>query len=172
MTGKLAPMLSGFINVGMGWKWTLVSHVLLRPPPPSLPHLTNACLPKWWCSIFNGIALVYCFLFMEETNYDRPARSVENSTFTGHATGVQEQHNGSDADEKSSDKAGEKNMTNAKPVDSETGQVIYPRKTYIQKLGIKDKTRPNRMLDIALGGLRGFTYPSVVYAGWEPFFIS
>ncbi|KAG7053385.1 major facilitator superfamily transporter [Colletotrichum scovillei] len=142
MTGKLAPMLSGFINVGMGWKWTL-----------------------WWCSIFNGIALVYCFLFMEETNYDRPARSVENSTFTGHATGVQEQHNGSDADEKSSDKAGEKNMTNAKPVDSETGQVIYPRKTYIQKLGIKDKTRPNRMLDIALGGLRGFTYPSVVYAG-------
>ncbi|KAK1534984.1 major facilitator superfamily transporter [Colletotrichum costaricense] len=142
MTGKLAPMLSGFINVGMGWKWTL-----------------------WWCSIFNGIALVYCFLFMEETNYDRPARPVEDSTPTGHATGVREQHNGSDADEKSSDKADEKNMTNAKPVDTETGQMIYPRKTYIQKLSIKDKARPNRMLDIALGGLRGFTYPSVVYAG-------
>ncbi|KAI3556555.1 major facilitator superfamily transporter [Colletotrichum abscissum] len=142
MTGKLAPMLSGFINVGMGWKWTL-----------------------WWCSIFNGIALVYCFLFMEETNYDRPARPVEDSTSTGHATGVREQHNGSDADEKSSDKVDEKNMTNAKPVDTETGQMIYPRKTYIQKLGIKDKARPNRMLDIALGGLRGFTYPSVVYAG-------
>ncbi|KXH55448.1 major facilitator superfamily transporter [Colletotrichum salicis] len=142
MTGKLAPMLSGFINVGMGWKWTL-----------------------WWCSIFNGIALVYCFLFMEETNYDRPARPVENSTALGHTTGVQEQHNGSDADEKSSEKAGEENMTNTKPVDTETGQMIYPRKTYIQKLGIKDKPRPNRMLDIALGGLRGFTYPSVVYAG-------
>ncbi|KAK1625556.1 major facilitator superfamily transporter [Colletotrichum phormii] len=142
MTGKLAPMLSGFINVGMGWKWTL-----------------------WWCSIFNGIALVYCFLFMEETNYDRPARPVEDSTAPDHATGVQEQHNGSDADENSSEKTGENNMTNTKPVDTETGQMIYPRKTYIQKLGIKDKPRPNRMLDIALGGLRGFTYPSVVYAG-------
>ncbi|KAJ3950022.1 uncharacterized protein N0V96_001158 [Colletotrichum fioriniae] len=142
MTGKLAPMLSGFINVGMGWKWTL-----------------------WWCSIFNGIALVYCFLFMEETNYDRPARLVEDRTSLGHAAGAQEQHNGSDADEKSSDKAGEKNLTNAKPIDTETGQMIYPRKTYIQKLSVKDKPRPNRMLDIALGGLRGFTYPSVVYAG-------
>ncbi|KAL2883489.1 hypothetical protein SGCOL_001172 [Colletotrichum sp. CLE4] len=142
MTGKLAPMLSGFINVGMGWKWTL-----------------------WWCSIFNGIALIYCFLFMEETNYDRPARPIEHRIAPGHATGVQEQHNGSDADEGSSEKAGEKNMTNTKPVDTETGQMIYPRKTYIQKLGVKDKPRPNRMLDIALGGLRGFTYPSVVYAG-------
>ncbi|KAJ0331382.1 hypothetical protein COL5a_002923 [Colletotrichum fioriniae] len=120
---------------------------------------------NWWCSIFNGIALVYCFLFMEETNYDRPARLVEDRTSLGHAAGAQEQHNGSDADEKSSDKAGEKNLTNAKPIDTETGQMIYPRKTYIQKLSVKDKPRPNRMLDIALGGLRGFTYPSVVYAG-------
>ncbi|OHF02306.1 major facilitator superfamily transporter [Colletotrichum orchidophilum] len=142
MTGKLAPMLSGFINVGMGWKWTL-----------------------WWCSIFNGIALVYCFLFMEETNYDRPARPAEDSTTSGPGNGIQEQRNGGDSDEKKSDKAGDQNMINAKPVDTETGQMFYPRKTYIQKLGIKDKPRPNRMLDIALGGLRGFTYPSVVYAG-------
>lgn len=27
LTGKLAPMLSGFINVGMNWKWTLVGVV-------------------------------------------------------------------------------------------------------------------------------------------------
>lgn len=25
LTGKLAPMISGFINSGMGWEWTLVS---------------------------------------------------------------------------------------------------------------------------------------------------
>ncbi|KAI3542005.1 hypothetical protein CSPX01_07232 [Colletotrichum filicis] len=116
-------------------------------------------------SIFNGITLVYYFLFIEETNYNRPARPIKDSTSTGHTTGVREQHNGSDADKKSSDKADEKNITNAKPVNTETGQMIYPRKTYIQKLSIKDKARPNRMLDIALSRLRGFTYPSVVYAG-------
>ncbi|KAF5527214.1 putative MFS-type transporter [Colletotrichum aenigma] len=142
MTGKLAPMLSGFINVGMGWKWTL-----------------------WWCAIFNGIALVYCFLFMEETNYDRPARLEDHETpviseaqRTESATGSEEESKVANATEKQGDPT-----TN--PVDSETGQVIYPRKTFVQKLGIKDKPRPNRMLDIALGALRGFTYPSVVYAG-------
>lgn len=31
LTGKLAPMLSGFINMGMGWKWTLVSSAPHRP---------------------------------------------------------------------------------------------------------------------------------------------
>lgn len=28
LTGKLAPMISGFINTGMGWEWTLVSETL------------------------------------------------------------------------------------------------------------------------------------------------
>lgn len=27
LTGKLAPMISGFINTGMGWEWTLVGVV-------------------------------------------------------------------------------------------------------------------------------------------------
>lgn len=29
MTGKLAPMLSGFINVGMGWEWTMVRPIAM-----------------------------------------------------------------------------------------------------------------------------------------------
>ncbi|GJD05178.1 major facilitator superfamily transporter [Colletotrichum higginsianum] len=166
MTGKLAPMLSGFINVGMGWEWTLVR----------IPEGACSCLAKslthlktfqWWCAIFNGIAFVYCFLFMEETNYDRPARPVgDNTALMSENGATDQQQGGDDADETMSDKAGDSNSANdAKAVDSETGQVFFPRKTYIQKLGIKDKPRPNRMLDIALGGLRGFTYPSVVYAG-------
>ncbi|KDN70524.1 putative major facilitator superfamily transporter [Colletotrichum sublineola] len=141
MTGKLAPMLSGFINVGMGWKWTL-----------------------WWCSIFNGIALIYCFLFMEETNYDRPAAPVTDSAAVVSETKPVDQLTASKLEDQDENKT-DQNTSNANPVDSETGQVLYPRKTFVQKLGIKDKPRPNRMLDIALGGLRGFTYPSVVYAG-------
>lgn len=47
----------------------------------------------------------------------------------------------------------------------ETGQVVYTRKTYWQKLSIVDKKRPNRMLDIFIGPFKGFTYPCIVYAG-------
>ncbi|KAI8265427.1 putative MFS-type transporter [Colletotrichum sp. SAR11_239] len=142
MTGKLAPMLSGFINVGMGWKWTL-----------------------WWCAIFNGIALVYCFLFMEETNYDRPARLEDHETPVISEAQRTESATGSEGESKIANTTEKQGAPTTNPVDSETGQVMYPRKTFVQKLGIKDKPRPNRMLDIALGALRGFTYPSVVYAG-------
>ncbi|KAJ5004326.1 putative MFS-type transporter [Colletotrichum sp. SAR 10_66] len=142
MTGKLAPMLSGFINVGMGWKWTL-----------------------WWCAIFNGIALVYCFLFMEETNYDRPARLEDHETPVISEAQRTESATGSEEESKVANATEKQGAPTTNPVDSETGQVMYPRKTFVQKLGIKDKPRPNRMLDIALGALRGFTYPSVVYAG-------
>ncbi|KAK1988397.1 major facilitator superfamily transporter [Colletotrichum cereale] len=142
MTGKLAPMLSGFINVGMGWKWTL-----------------------WWCAIFNGIALIYCFLFMEETNYDRPATPTVDSA--GVVSGMQplEQQNASRSEDQDENKPENQHSLSTSHIDSETGQILYPRKTFLQKLGIKDKPRPNRMFDIALGGLTGFTYPSVVYAG-------
>ncbi|KAK2769641.1 major facilitator superfamily transporter [Colletotrichum kahawae] len=142
MTGKLAPMLSGFINVGMGWKWTL-----------------------WWCAIFNGIALVYCFLFMEETNYDRPARPEDHGAAVVSEAQRTESATGSEEESKVANTTEKQGAPTTNPVDSETGQVMYPRKTFVQKLGIKDKPRPNRMLDIALGALRGFTYPSVVYAG-------
>ncbi|KAL3293528.1 major facilitator superfamily transporter [Colletotrichum asianum] len=142
MTGKLAPMLSGFINVGMGWKWTL-----------------------WWCAIFNGIALVYCFLFMEETNYDRPARLEDHETPVISEAQRIESATGSEEESKVANTTEKQGAPTTNPVDIETGQVMYPRKTFVQKLGIKDKPRPNRMLDIALGALRGFTYPSVVYAG-------
>ncbi|KAK2027472.1 major facilitator superfamily transporter [Colletotrichum zoysiae] len=142
MTGKLAPMLSGFINVGMGWKWTL-----------------------WWCSIFNGIALVYCFLFMEETNYDRPATPATDNAAVVSEKKPADHSTDSKLEDHDGNKTVDQNSSSTRPVDSETGQVLYPRKTFLQKLGLKDKPRPNRMFDIAVGGLTGFTYPSVVYAG-------
>lgn len=135
LTGKLAPMLSGFINVGMGWKWTL-----------------------WWCSIWNAMAFVYCFLFMEETNYDRkhdaepPSVSVQPVPTT--------------PEEVSSKVPGGKEASVPQPQeDRETGEVQWPRKTFWDKLSVKDKKRPNRILDIMIAPFKGFTYPGVVYAG-------
>ena len=42
VTGKLAPMLAGFINDGQDWRWVL-----------------------WWTAIWIAIAFVYCFFLME-----------------------------------------------------------------------------------------------------------
>jgi MFS family permease len=138
MCGKLAPMISGLINVGMGWKWTL-----------------------WWCSIFSAIGFVYCFLFLEETNYDRKHAANPTGTETPPYAEPKVQ----------SDLAlGEKTTAGeVKPLDSEdreTGEVIWPRKTYWDKLGFKDKKRPNRLIPIMLAPFVGFTYPPVVYAGY------
>lgn len=43
-----APVICGFINDGMGYKW-----------------------PFFFMAIFGAVAFVFLFLFMEETNYDR-----------------------------------------------------------------------------------------------------
>ncbi|KAF4632780.1 hypothetical protein G7Y89_g5345 [Cudoniella acicularis] len=48
----------------------------------------------------------------------------------------------------------------------ETGQVTYPRKTYLQKLSVIDKKRPNRILDIMLAPFKFFRFPVVVWAGF------
>jgi MFS family permease len=130
LAGKLAPMMSGFINIGMGWKWTL-----------------------WWCSIFNAMAFVYCFLFMEETNYDRKHPAPHMNT--------QEDANTVD------NTSGKEIEPKARATDSdfESGEIQWPRKSYWNKLSLKDKKRPNRFLDILVAPFIGFTYAPVVYAG-------
>ncbi|KAI1336065.1 major facilitator superfamily transporter [Xylariaceae sp. FL0016] len=133
LTGKLAPMLSGFINVGMGWKWTL-----------------------YWCAIWNSIALAYCFFLMEETNYDRSHQAEPTMEA---AVPASEKQVGS-----SSDKVSNEGKTSPAE-DYGVADVIYPRKTYAQKLSLKDKPRPNRLFDVAVGCFQGFTYPAVVYGG-------
>lgn len=127
-------------------------------------------LLQWWCAIFNGIAFIYCFLFMEETNYDRkhadsfvseaeekpaPNSVLENINMSG--TG-----DGASSDKALDSKAGPPASPSA---DIEEAQVVRPRKTYWQKLALKDKPRPNRVLDVALAPFKGFLYPPVVYAG-------
>ncbi|POS70695.1 major facilitator superfamily transporter [Diaporthe helianthi] len=143
LTGKLAPMISGFINSGMGWEWTL-----------------------WWCAIFNGIALLYCFLFMEETNYDR--KHMEDTDKESALMSSKEQANDSGlwqnatADKTANSKSSPQILPST---DVEECKVMKPRKTYWQELGLRDTPRPNRILDIAIAPFKGFTYPAVVYAG-------
>jgi hypothetical protein len=113
---------------------------------------------------------VYCFLFMEETNYDR--KHVHDTV-----TEAKEPVSGSLQEQTTNNngiwdttKAGKTAGANPSPEepsasDVEEGPAIMPRKTYWQKLSLKDTSRPNRVLDIAVAPFKGFTYPAVVYAG-------
>ncbi|OAL39773.1 hypothetical protein AYO20_01170 [Fonsecaea nubica] len=59
---KVASFLAGFIFDGQGWEWV-----------------------PYWCVIFMGLSIVFCFFFLEESNYVRPApqESVAPTISTG-----------------------------------------------------------------------------------------
>lgn len=162
-------MISGFVNSGMGWEWTLVSQAIASCYTRRNTGRINLVHEQWWCAIFNGIALVYCFLFMEETNYDRKhIQDTELSAKEPAPMSSQEQTDNSGlwhtatADKNGDAKSSPQTLPNS---DMEEGKVMKPRKTYWQKLSLKDTPRPNRVLDIAIAPFKGFTYPAVVYAG-------
>lgn len=149
------------MGVDSGWCSLLPFHLrLLNIDPESL---------QWWCAIFNGIAFVYCFLFMEETNYDRKhADSSVHDTEEKAPSPVLENTNMSSTEDAASAGKGldsKESPPTSPSSDIEEAQVIKPRKTYWQKLSLRDKSRPNRVLEIALAPFKGFLYPPVVYAG-------
>ena len=106
---------------------------------------------------------------MEETNYDRkPADdSVPDAEEKAPNPVLENINVDSTTDAASADKGLD---SKARPPtspssDIEEAQVIKPRKTYWQKLSLRDRPRPNRVLDVALAPFKGFLYPPVVYAG-------
>lgn len=106
---------------------------------------------------------------MEETNYDR--KHVEGNVIDvqeADPKSTQEKPNNSSIwDTTNADKTADASPSPKIPSNSdiEEGTIIKPRKTYWQKLSLKDTARPNRVLDIAIAPFKGFTYPAVVYAG-------
>lgn len=105
---------------------------------------------------------------MEETNYDRKHLDHPASSRLD-ASKVREQPVDNTITNDESDKKTEKLSQTTEPdmagSDSERGELDWPRKSYLDKLSLKDKPRPNRVIDIALAPFKGFTYPSIVYAG-------
>jgi hypothetical protein len=97
---------------------------------------------------------------MEETNYDRK-HFDHNSTTEAAVYTAPESNTEAASNEKKI--IGEVNPRDSE--DRETGEVIWQRKTYWDKLGFKDKKRPNRLVPIMIAPFVGFTYLPVVYAG-------
>ena len=105
----IAPLVAGFIADGQGWEWVI-----------------------YWSSIWAAVCFVFCFFFMEETNYSRQTISPDDvlnepSDLNVEISSVQEQN---------VTILGEKLATSA-VVDTENGQSIpinTSTKTFVQKV--------------------------------------
>lgn len=94
----------------------------------------------------------------QETNYDRVGQH-------GHAPVTQFGESTGDVAARLAEKEKPKAPTDEESTSEVEAGQVYARKSYWQKLGIMDKKRPNRMLDIFFAPFKGFTYPCIVYAG-------
>jgi hypothetical protein len=120
---------------------------------------------QWWCAIGIAVAFVYCFFLMEETNYDRHIH--QSTTSAGTSTEAVDAPNAVIAEKSATEKdIDSETKTAVEPAAIETGQVVYPRKSYWQKLSVIDKKRQNRVLDIMWAPFKFFTFPVVVWAGF------
>lgn len=103
---------------------------------------------------------------MEETNYDRKHAVVMPSETQLSATPEKQSEGGDSKGHSESDVKQSGTGESPPQGDMEPGQALWSRKTYLQKLSLKDKPRPNRLIDVAIAPFKGFTYPAVVYAGY------
>lgn len=116
----------------------------------------------YWCAIFLAVGFVFCFFFMEETNYDRaPLEMVSAPVHTPETTN--EGVSSSITDPEKTTSVGEFDPIH----DSGVGSVNYTTKTYIQKLSLLDKKRDFHLFRMMVRPLLFFSLPSVVYAGFS-----
>ena len=131
-----APIIAGFIADGQGWEWVL-----------------------YWCAIFCAIGFVFCFFFMEETNYYRGEHT------TPPQTGAQTPMIADDSVLATPD---EKHPV-VESVPEGTGTIVYKPKTYLDKLkpfAAGTFSRPNRLGGMILRPLIFLSFPVIFYAGF------
>jgi hypothetical protein len=155
----LAPVLAGFINDGQGY----VLMLFLRS------YTFKLIISSWqwvmyWCAIFLAIGFIFCFFFLEETNYDRaPLELVDTPSDTPGTTTPKEGTLPTSLDP-------EKGVSLPDPedtIDSAVGLHEHKKKTYLQKLTLLDKKRPFHLFRMMFRPLLFFSLPSVVYAGFS-----
>ena len=103
----------------------------------------------YYPSIFCGGAFLFLFFFMEETNYDRRTVGV-----------VQK---GSESPKSKNDAAEKQPGTTSPDANLQT----HKTKSFVQKLSLKDKSRPQRMLYRFGLSFRLIGWPVVFYAGFS-----
>jgi hypothetical protein len=111
---------------------------------------------KWvfyWPTIFCAVGFVFMFFFMEETNYDRKSVGVVEAWGTPSS--------GSQRDLTDL----EKSMKTGQGTTS-TAESAKPKKSFWQKLSLKDQSRPQLMHHRIKQQLAFVLWPNVFYAGF------
>jgi hypothetical protein len=133
----------------------------------------------YWCAIFLAIGFVFCFFFMEETNYDRaplemisPPRDSASTTTPEEGTlptAINPEKSIINPKNSSTDPEKTAAIVNSesKNIDSNVGLVHYHPKTYLQKLALLDKKRDFHLFRMMVRPLIFMTFPSVAYAGFS-----
>ena len=131
-----APVICGFIADNQGWKWVF-----------------------YWPTIFLGVALIWCFFFLEETNYKRATVGVV-VTESGSQTPTS-----ATAAEKTGEKVPE---VHKEPATVESGTIAYgSNKTFLQKLSLWNPMPGEGMIPRAIRSLKYLTWPCIFYAGFS-----
>ncbi|KAI9740486.1 MAG: hypothetical protein M1834_005066 [Cirrosporium novae-zelandiae] len=133
----IAPIITGFINDGQGWHWVF-----------------------YWPAIFLGIGLIFILLFMEETNYDRKTVGIVETSapdLVAKSTAFDPEKGIKAAPESASALAEGKELAVVN---------IYMQKTFLQKLSLMDRPRPNMLWPRFKLTVNFFSWPVVVYAGF------
>lgn len=117
----------------------------------------------YWCAIFLAIGFVFCFFFMEETNYDRAPLEMVETSIGSAETNSNEEAPTTTGDSEKGPSAGDLSQLH----DSGNGFVTYTPKTYLQKLSLVDKKRDFRLFRMMVRPLLFFSLPSIVYAGFS-----
>ncbi|CDK29509.1 unnamed protein product [Kuraishia capsulata CBS 1993] len=130
VSNQIAPLVAGFISDGQGWKWVC-----------------------FWCAIFDGVAVIVLFFFMEETNYTRP-------------------HIAADDEIEEIPEEKQIGIVTVEQTDSNPEPLKYhidmakPMKTYTQKLQLLDKPRPFVLHKLMWRSLTMFRFPVVCWSGF------
>lgn len=119
----------------------------------------------YWCAIFLAIAFVFCFFFMEETNYDRAPIEMVSTPIDTTPKEVSLK-DGAPSTPEDLEKAPALDISEPSQ-DSGVGSVNYTPKTYIQKLALLDKKREFHLFRMMVRPLLFLSLPSVVYAGFS-----